>query len=228
LKFNNLKNVKGRASNWLKKLSLQSEKFYTMKGTSLFVSIALAVAVVVLFILHFTGVGNRKSNTNDNQPDTGHGTLRIAYVKADSLIVNYDLAQYLHDEFTKKQEAFTSEYSAKRSTFEREAAEFQQKVQRGGFLTEQRAVQERDRLVGKEQEITKLDQELSAKLAELQQANQKELIDSLINYLKVYNATKKYDYILNSADILVGPESTNITKEVLKNMNVRYQAANSK
>jgi outer membrane protein len=199
-----------------------------MKGTSLFVSIALAVAVVVLFVLHFTDTGKGRSNTSVDQQDAGHGTLRIAYVKADSLIVNYDLAQYLHDEFTKKQEAFTSEYSAKRSTFEREAAEFQQKVQRGGFLTEQRAIQERDRLVSKEQEITKLDQELSAKLAELQQANQKELIDSLINYLKVYNANKKYDYILNSADVLIGPESTNITKEVLKNMNVRYQSANSK
>jgi outer membrane protein len=199
-----------------------------MKGTSLIVSIALTAAIVVLFILHFTGTGKNKSNVPGNQPDEGHGALRIAYVKADSLIVNYDLAQYLHDEFTKKQEAFTSEYSAKRSGFEREAAEFQQKVQRGGFLTEQRAVQERDRLVVKEQEITKLDQELSAKLAEIQQENQKQLIDSLINYLKVYNADMKYDYILNSADILVGPESKNITKEVLKKMNVRYQAANSR
>ena len=199
-----------------------------MKGTSLIVSIALAVAVVVLFILHFTNTGKSKSTVTGNQTDDGHSALRIAYVKADSLIVNYDLAQYLHDEFTKKQEAFTSEYSAKRSAFEREAAEFQQKVQRGGFLTEQRAMQERDRLVSKEQEITKLDQELSAKLAELQQANQKQLIDSLINYLKVFNADMKYDYILNSADILIGPESKNITQEVLKKMNVRYQASNSK
>jgi outer membrane protein len=199
-----------------------------MKGTSLIVSSVLAAAVIVLFILHFTGAGKGRSNTRENQPEAGSGALQIAYVKADSLIVNYDLAQFLHEEFTKKQEAFTSEYSAKRSAFEREASEFQQKVQRGGFLTEQRAVQERDRLVSKEQEISKLDQELSAKLAELQQANQKELIDSLINYLKVFNADKKYDYILNSADILIGPESKNITKEVLNKMNVRYQAAKSK
>jgi outer membrane protein len=199
-----------------------------MKGTSFIVSGVLAAAVVVLFILHFAGTGKGRSNTKENQPNAGRGSLQIAYVKADSLIVNYDLAQFLHEEFVKKQEAFTSEYSAKRSSFEREAAEFQQKVQRGGFLTEQRAVQERDRLVSKEQEITKLDQELSAKLAEIQQANQKQLIDSLINYLKVFNADMKYDYILNSADILIGPESKNITKEVLNKMNVRYQAANSK
>jgi len=113
----------------------------------------------------------------------------------------------------------------KRTAFEREATEFQQKLQRGGFLTEQRAIQERDRLVNKEQEIAKLDQELSAKLAEMQQANNQQLIDSLVNYLKVYNATRDYDYILNSADVLIGPDSDNITKEVLLQMNSRYQAS---
>jgi outer membrane protein len=199
-----------------------------MKGTSLIVTIVISLAVVVLYILHFTGSGNGKAKPSGNFQSVDKGSLRIAYVKADSLILNYDLAQFLHDEFTRKQEAFTSEYSVKRSTFEKEATEFQQKLQRGGFLTEQRAVQERDRLVNKEQEISKLDQELSAKLAELQQANQQQLIDSLINYLKIYNVNKKYDFILNSADILIGPESTNITKEILTKMNARYQATISK
>lgn len=194
-----------------------------MKGTSLIVTIALAAAILVLYILHFTSTGNGKSKENERFRAVNSGLLRVAYVKADSLILNYDLAQDLHDDFTKKQEAFTSEYGSKRTAFEREAAEFQQKLQRGGFLTEQRAVQERDRLVGKEQEITRLDQELSSKLAELQQANQKQLIDSLINYLKIYNISRKYDYILNSADILVGPESENITREVLIQMNTRYR-----
>ncbi len=196
-----------------------------MKGTSLIVSVALAVALLVLYVLHFTGTGTGKTKTNGNVSRENDGSLKIAYVKADSLILNYDLAQYLHEEFTKKQETFTNEYGAKRNAFEREANEFQQKVQRGGFLTEQRAVQERDRLLGKEQEIARLDQELSAKLAEIQQTNQKQLIDSLINYLKVYNAAGKYDFILNSADILVGPESENITKEVLGKMNDRYAAS---
>jgi outer membrane protein len=197
-----------------------------MKGTSLIVSILLALSIIVLYILHFTGKGD--SHADDQNQTAEQGILKIAYVKADSLILNYDLAQDLHDDFTQKQEAFTSEYSSKRSAFEREATEFQQKLQRGGFLTEQRAVQERDRLVTKEQEITRLDQELSAKLAEIQQSNQKQLIDSLINYLKIYNVNKKYDYILNSADVLVGPEIGNITKEVLAQMNARYQVSQPK
>ena len=105
-----------------------------MKGTSLIVSVALAVAILVLYVLHFTGSGNGKSKTNGRLINENTGSLRIAYVKADSLILNYDLAQFLHEEFTKKQEAFTSEYGSKRSAFEREANEFQQKLQRGGRI----------------------------------------------------------------------------------------------
>jgi outer membrane protein len=199
-----------------------------MKGTSLVVTVILFLAIAVLYVLHFTGKGPSNGTGNEGEEVSGQSGLRIAYIKADSLIVNYDLAQALHDDFTKKQEAFTSEFGSKRSAFEREATEFQQRLQRGGFLTEQRAIQERDRLVNKEQEIARLDQELSTKLAELQQTNNQQLIDSLITFLKIYNADKKYDYILNATDVLIGPEAANITMEVLQQMNTRYQSSTAK
>lgn len=199
-----------------------------MKGTSLIVSIVLSVAVLVLYILHFGG--KKTTEFVSGEPETTERTegLRIAYIKSDSLILNYDLSEVLHDEFMKRQDAYTQEYGTKRQTFEREAEEFQQKLQRGGFLTEQRAIQERDRLVGREQEILKLDQDLSARLAEMQAANNKQIIDSLLNYLQIYNAGKKYDFILNAADVLVGPENDNITTDVLNAMNARYQASLAK
>ncbi|WP_167615033.1 OmpH family outer membrane protein [Maribellus sediminis] len=197
-----------------------------MKGSSLVVSAILFVAVAVLYVLHFTGNGN---NTQSSQVRSSNGEsaggLRIAYVKADSVILNYELSQDLHDDFTKKQEAYTTEYGTKRQLFEKEAAAFQEKLQRGGFLTEQRAVQERDRLMGKEQEILKLDQELSNKLAELQQANNQQILDKLMDYLKKYNETAQYDYIFNGAEILIGNEAHNITGEVLTALNEEYKAS---
>lgn len=210
----------------MKKLSLPGQKnCFKMKGTSLIVSIVLFVAVLVLYILHFGGKKTTEFLTGEPVITERTEGLRIAYIKSDSLILNYDLSEVLHDEFMKRQDAFTQEYGTKRQSFEREAAEFQQKLQRGGFLTEQRAIQERDRLVGREQEILKLDQDLSTKLSEMQAANNKQIIDSLLNYLNIYNADKKYDFILNAADVLIGPESDNITSDVLKAMNARYQAS---
>jgi outer membrane protein len=194
-----------------------------VKGTSLIVSIVLFVAVAVLYVLHFTGSNAGEMGTTEKATgNSDSGVMRIAYVKADSVILNYDLAQDLHDDFTKKQEAYTTEYGTKRQTFEKEAAAFQEKVQRGGFLTQQRAIQERDRLMGKEQEIQKLDQELSTKLAGIQSDNNQQILDSLMSCVKLLNKQKKYDYIFNAADILVGQDAHNLTDEVLKMMNERY------
>jgi outer membrane protein len=194
-----------------------------MKGTSLIVSIVLFVAVVVLYVLQFTGEGkNEHGSAVSSSPANNSGGLKIAYVKADSVLLNYDLSQDLHDDFTKKQEAYTAEYVTKRQSFEKDAAAFQEKLKRGGFLSEQRAVQERDRLVGMEQEIQKMDQELSTKLGALQAENNKQILDKLMEYLKELNADKKYDYVFNAANILIGEEADNLTADVLKVLNERY------
>ena len=195
-----------------------------MKGTSLIVSIVLFIAVAVLYVLHFTGQG-KNEHSSESAVVSEAGGLNIAYVKADSVIMNYILAEELHDEFTRNQESFTTDYGKKRQTFERDAAGFQEKLQRGGFLSEQSAVRERDRLLGIEQEIQKMDQDLSTRLGEMQGTNNQRVLDSLMNTLKGFNATKKYDYILNGANVLIGNEGHNITAEILKRMNEKYEGS---
>lgn len=198
-----------------------------MKNTSLVLSIVALVAIAVLYVINFTGEEKTVTGEGKQSVQSEGNGLNIAYVKADSVILNYDLSQDLHDEFTKKQEAYTNTYASKRSTFEKDAASFQEKLNRGGFLTEQRAIQERDRLVNLEQEIVQLDQELSTKLAEIQTANNKQLLDSLMNYLNKLNESHQYDYILNGVDVLIGNEVNNLTGEVLKAMNDTYNKSKS-
>ena len=199
-----------------------------MKNTSLVLIAVLFVAVAGIYVLHFTGHKSNGSGKDGANEGGASSELRIAYIKIDSLVVNYDLAQEIHDGFTKQQEAYTREYGEKRTRFESQAAAFQEKVQRGGFLTQDRAMQERDRLMGEEQQIAKLDQELSTKLSQMQADNNKQLLDSIMNYLKVYNKDKKYSYILNAAEVLIGDEAHNITKEVLVGLNARYTKTNLK
>jgi outer membrane protein len=199
-----------------------------MKGTSLIVSIVLFVAVAVLYVLHFTGGMKSGKGTDSDRTVIDRDGLKIAYVKADSVILNYKLAEFLHDDFTKKQEAYAGEYATRRKSFEKDAAAFQEKIQRGGFLSEDRALQERNRLVGMEQEIQKMDQELSAKLGEMQNTNSQQVLDSLLSALKQFNAGKKYDYILNGSSVLVGEEGDNITADILKHMNNKYSASTPK
>lgn len=195
-----------------------------MKGTSLIVSIILFVLIAGLYILHFTGNGSKADSKNTSSVNAEGKAVRIAYVKADSIILNYKLAEVLHDDFTKKQEAYSGEYASKRRSFEKDAVSFQEKIQRGGFLSEESAVRERNRLASVEQEILRMDQELSGKLGEIQSANSQQVLDSLLNTIKRFNAGKKYDYILNAASVLDGAEGANVTADVLKMMNDRYIA----
>jgi outer membrane protein len=199
-----------------------------MKNTSLVLIVVLFVAVAGLYILHFSG--NKSNGSGNDGANDGVATsgLKIAYIKVDSLVVNYDFALEMHDSFTKQQDTYTKEYGEKRNRFESQAAAFQEKVQRGGFLTQERAMEERNRLMGEEQQIGKLDQEFSSKLAQLQADNNKQLLDSVMNYLKIYNKDRKYNYIFNAAEVLVGDESHNITKEILVGLNARYTKAKLK
>ena len=194
-----------------------------MKNSTI-VNIVLALAVAGLYIIYF--VGNKKGNSevSDNSKGTNK-SLSIAYIKLDSMVYTYELAKKLNVEFSEKQEAFRKEYNDKRLKFERDYQSFQEKVQKGGFLTEERARQEQERLAGVQQEVQKLDGEFTQKLSEMQAQIQQQIIDSISSYLKSYNATKKYDIILNRASMLEGSPQLNITKEVTKGLNDRYRTS---
>jgi outer membrane protein len=158
---------------------------------------------------------------NDNNSNSK--VVSIAYVKMDSVLFTYELAKRLTSNLQANQESYNKEYSAKRIKFEKEATAFQEKVQRGGFLTEERAKLEQERLVGQQQEIERLDYELTQKLKEMQGQINQQIIDSISSFLKSYNSGKKYDIILNSSSMLEGTPKYNITKDVADGLNKRYK-----
>jgi len=192
-----------------------------MKNSTI-VSVVLGVAVAILYLLHFTGI---KSNVvqNGNGNSDGAKPISIAYVKMDSVLFTYELAKKLTANLQINQESFKKEYSVKRIKFEKEAAAFQEKVKSGGFLTEERAKLEQERLVGQQQEIERLDYELTQKLNEMQGQINQQIVDSISSFLKSFNANKKYDIILNSASMLEGTPKFNITKIVAEGLNKRYK-----
>lgn len=191
-----------------------------MKNSTI-VSVVLGVAVVLLYLLHFIG---NTGGTKKGEGDTADAkAVSIAYVKMDSVLYTYELAKKLTSNLQLNQESFKKEYNIKRIKFENEAVAFQEKVQRGGFLTEERAKLEQERLMGQRQEIERLDYELTQKLNEMQGQINQQIIDSISSFLKSYNAGKKYDIILNSASMLEGTQKFNITKDVADGLNKRYR-----
>ena len=158
-----------------------------------------------------------------NDAAIGGKSVAIAYVKMDSVLYTYELAKKLTANLQVNQESFKKEYSGKRIQFEKDAAAFREKVQKGGFLTEERAKLEQERLLGQQQEIERLDNELTQKLNEMQSQVNQQIIDSISSFLKSYNTDKKYDFILNSSSMLEGTTRYNITKDVAEGLNRRYK-----
>jgi len=193
-----------------------------MKNSTI-VNIVLALAVAGLYIIYFTG-NNKDKLTQSNLAKGLSKPLTIAYVKMDSMLFTYELAKKLNAVFSEEKEAYRKQYTDKRIKFDRDAQAFQEKVQKGGFLTEERARQEQERLVGLQQEIQKLDGELSQKLSDMQGQINQQIVDSISSFLKSYNEVKKYDFILNSASMLEGSPQYNITKEVTQGLNERYKS----
>lgn len=193
-----------------------------MKNSTI-VNIVLALAVAGLYIIYFTG--NKKDKSTEANLVKGEDKpLTIAYVKMDSMLFTYELAKKLNTQFAEKREDFKKEYTEKRIKFERDAASFQEKIQRGGFLTEDRARQEQERLGAVQQELQKLNDDLMQKLSDMQGQINQQIVDSISSFLKNYNEVKKYDVILNSASMLEGSPQYNITKEVTEGLNERYKA----
>jgi Outer membrane protein len=192
-----------------------------MKNSTI-VNIILGLAVLGLYILHF--VGGKSGKADQTKLQAGEAKpVTVAYVKLDSVLFSYALAKKLNSEFLEKQDAYKKEYSQKRIKFDREAAAFQEKLQRGGFLTEDRARQEQERLIGQQQEIERLDYELTQKLSEMQGQINQQVVDSIASYLKSFNSDNKYDIILNSSSMLEGTPDYNITKAVSDGLNKRYR-----
>ena len=193
-----------------------------MKKLPLILSIIALAGVVVLFVLHFTG-NNSETATSKSATVKSSTDLKIAYVLTDSVLVNYQLAIDLNNNFVEKQKQYNDDFARKRADLEMQAQAFQEKLQRGGFLTEDRAVKERDRILAQEQEIQQLNNELSSKLAEMEQKINIQLVDSIVSYVKIFNKKHNYNYIFsNSGNIIIGDQAHNISKDIVDGLNARY------
>ncbi|MFV0507077.1 MAG: OmpH family outer membrane protein [Bacteroidales bacterium] len=198
-----------------------------MKQLSLILNVVLLIAVVWLFIAVYGG--EKKSVTNS---DTASSTSQndsdfsIAYIMSDSLMLNLKMAEDLHDELSKEQQKYAQQSNSKRMSLEKDARAFQEKVQRGGFLTEASAQKENEMLTARAQKLQQEELEMSTKLQELTIKNSTTLRTTLVDYLKKLNEERKYSYIIMGESVLVGKDGYDITQEVLEALNKKYEKTN--
>ena len=192
-----------------------------MNKIQIVINVVLVAAIAALFVIVLK---NEKPATAELAVATVGEVLPVAYLNVDSLLANYTFAQEASEKLMSKQEDARTKMNAKLRTFQNEVADFQYKLENNGFLSRERAEQAQQKLAKKEQEL----QELEAKLTQdIMLENQKlnlQLIDSLNNFLKEYNADGRFHIILSNTandNVLMAGEQYDITNEVVSGMNAR-------
>lgn len=195
-----------------------------MKNFSIGLNIVLLIAVIVLYVLHFSG------KTKNVEEQTGVSAVvpnaKIVYINMDSLLSNYEQSRELNEAFLKKVENNRTELNMKAKMFEQEVVAFQQKLDNNGFVTRERAEQAQADLMVKRQNLQKLDQELMETTQREQIELNQKLFTEITNFLKEYNKTKGYQLILSTTvggNVFYAEDGFDITKDVVNQLNQQYR-----
>lgn len=203
-----------------------------MKKFTLIFNIVLALAVIALFVLHFTGKSGKGSAKGSVSAETSaelSAQFTAAWVNVDSVLNHYDMYFDMRKELEENSRKLEAELNSKSKTFEREAMDFQDKVQKG-LVTRSEAQQLQTNLANKEQELYRLRDEMRMQIAEEEQVKLRKIQNSITEYLKEYNKNKGFHIILSSTfggPMLYGHPALDITNEVLKGLNENYSSTRS-
>jgi outer membrane protein len=188
----------------------------------------LFAGIILLLIIYLTsGNKNTKQTSNTNRDTSITNTLnyRIAYINVDTLLKKYKYYEILEKKLLDKQKSLENSLNSKMQEFEKEVKEFQKKIQLNSFLSEESAKRQQQELIIKEQNLYKMREDLSLQLAKETQELEKQLLDTVVNFLKEYNRDNKYDFIFNKAALLYGVEAMDITDTIVYLLNQRYEAS---
>lgn len=198
-----------------------------MKNINYVINGVLAVAVVILFVMQFSDRKESKVTRTfaTSEANSGSTVLPVAYVNVDSLLLNYNYAKDLNERILKRQEDSRANITQKARSLESEMQDFRRKIENNAFLTRERAEQEQQRLLKKQQELQNLDNQLAQELAAEQLKLNEQLRDSIVSQLRVFNQGKGFQLVFSNTvgdNILYANDVYDITPELIEYLNKNY------
>lgn len=179
--------------------------------------------------LGLASCSNNKETGNEEVAQTAETEatgLRIAYVELDSLMSQYQLYKDYEEVLTRKGTDIQNTLAQKQRKLESSATAMQRKYENNGFQTRDELERAQQSLQQQEMELQQLAAKLNNEFNEEQARINQEARDSIQAFLKIYNKTKKYDYVMIKAgdNLLIANPKYNITKDIVTGLNKRYNA----
>lgn len=186
------------------------------------------VAILVALSIVATSCNGNSNDKKASESATGAQTAKgvtIAFVDLDSLMAHYQYYLDCSQLLEKKSASINATLNNKGIALQKEMAEFQDKIQKKS-ITEEQAVKIQTSLQNKQAQIQTLQQNLTEEFQKEQAKYNEALHDSVDNFLKSYNKTAGYTFILarSNDNILLADPKCDITKDVIAGLNKRYKA----
>ncbi len=174
--------------------------------------------------------GGKNVNNTATAPAAGNSATtapaaagaRIAYVDLDSVEAHYDYFKEKKSELEKKQQAIDNELKANLRALQNEAADFQRRAN-NGQLTQSEGEAAQRTLGEKQQQLEIKRQNLSQQYMEQEAKFNEDLQKRLDDFLKTFNADKKYSFIFSyragASNILYKDDALDITAPVIDGLN---------
>ena len=149
--------------------------------------------------------------------------LKVGYIEIDSLMSQYQFCVDYNLLLNQKSDNAANTLQQKQRALQQHAAALQKKYESNGFTTRDELENAQNQLAREQQDLAELEQRLTNELAMENAKLNAELRDSIQAFLKVYNKTKKYDYIMSKLgdNLLWANKKYDITKEVIAGLNKR-------
>ena len=207
--------------------SVESSWKATEKKTNinLIINVVLGIAVIVLFVLHFTG---NKNNASVLTAASTTANGKIAFINADSILSQYAMAKEIKAQLEDKVKKVQNELATREQSFQKRVNEFQQKIQ-AKSLSQEQAQKTNEQLTQEKQSLEGMSSQYQQLIGQQQQELTIALHDTIANYLKRFNKDGKFDYIWNyrnGGDLLFQNPGFDITNVVLKGLNEDYKKHN--
>lgn len=155
---------------------------------------------------------------------------KIAFVNIDSLEEHYIFLQEKKTQLENKQKAVENELNNLNRQFQRKMEQFQQKYV-DGTLTADEAEKTEKELMNMQERFEKRQYDAQNELLKMQADLMQELQTKLNDYIKEYNADKKFAYILSYGEggsILYADPQYEVTDDVIAGMNAALEKKEDK
>lgn len=198
-----------------------------MRTCKQFVTKGLLAALAAGFFMACQGnkSGGTSATTSPAAAGTtpaGNGGFKIAYVDLDTLESNYEYFKEKKAELEKKQLSMENELKGNARALQNEYEDLQR---RASTLTQTEGEAAQRSLISKQQQLEGKAQNLRSQYAEQESKFNEELQKRLDEFLKTYNADKRYAYIFSyrtgGSNILYKDPAYDVTTDVIKGMNAQ-------